>query len=391
MLLLRVSFGHHGLTEGPPTTRAELSLMCTSKTAPQLIRRRLVAGLLAVPASRLITMCPSILAETRHLPVGLSARRTRPPLTLLVPSGPITSTADGQIIQNLDIDTNSGNAVNVLHRGVTVRNCRIRHAGGHGLHAEGAIGLLLQDLEIEHVGAPVFGVGPSADRNNLNLDGCSGATVTHVKASRGSANIYVVASAGLRLNFLELHDARGPTPRGQNVQFDRSPHSVLEDFSAENSTTSWTEDNVSVFRSDCCIIRRGLVSYNNSPTGDGVMVEGSSDCVVEDVDAVQQGNGAFAATPQDEEECGGCTFRRCRTRETYNSSRDGRPAPSSGGLSFYTRISAGARKHTITACHYDALANPKNLVWDLRAVNEDLSFTHRRFDPRGPVRLAFGW
>lgn len=46
------------------------------------------------------------------------------------------------------------------------------------------------------------------------------------------------------------------------------------------------------FRSDRCVVRRGLVSYNNSPSGDGVMIEGSSDCTVEDVDAVQQGNGA---------------------------------------------------------------------------------------------------
>ncbi|HVC56959.1 MAG TPA: right-handed parallel beta-helix repeat-containing protein [Stellaceae bacterium] len=362
--------------------------MDTTEVTRQLLRRRLVGALLVAPATSLIAPRRPLSAQARHRSVDPAAS-CRPPR--LVPSGPVVTTADGQVIENLDIYVGSGNGVTVLHRGVTVRNCRIRHAGGNGLHAEGARGLRLHDLEIEHVGAPAIGVGPNEDRNNLNLDGCAGAIVTRVRASRGSANIYALRSAHLRLIFLELHDARGPSPRGQNVQFDRSPYSILQNFSAENGASSWTEDNVSVFRSDGCIVRRGLVSYNNSPTGDGVMLEGSFACVVEEVDAVQQGNSAFAATPNDAAGSGGCIFRRCRTRETYNSSRDGRPAPSSGGLSFYTRVSAGARKHTITACHYDALANPANLLWDAHAVNRGWSITHRRFQARGAIRLAFGW
>jgi hypothetical protein len=57
---------------------------------------------------------------------------------------------------------------------------------------------------------------------------------------------------------LALHDARGPFPRGQNVQLDRLPNSIAQDFLAENGLTSLTEDNVSVFRSDRCVVRRGL-------------------------------------------------------------------------------------------------------------------------------------
>jgi len=49
------------------------------------------------------------------------------------------------------------------------------------------------------------------------------------------------------MSFLELHDARGSVPRGQHVPLHKSPSSILEDFSAENGPTSWTEDNVSVF------------------------------------------------------------------------------------------------------------------------------------------------
>jgi hypothetical protein len=356
-------------------------------------RRRLLSALLGFSASGLVVADPPppTLRQAQPYPDDSNRRDGPAPITTLMPSGPIASHADGQVVANLDIDAISANGVTVAHRSVTVRNCRIRHAGRHGVYAENAPGLVLQDLEIDHVGAPASGVGPSQNRNNVNLENCPSAIVTRVKASRGSSNIYVQSSEGARLSFLELHDARGPTPRGQNVQFNMSPDSILEDFSAENGPTSWTEDNVSIFRSDRCTVRRGLLSYNNSPTGDGIMIEGGFDCRVEEVDALQQGNGAFAAVPEGDAGCGGCVFLRCRTAHSYNSARDDRPAPTSNGLSIYTRISAGARKHVITDCHYDALANPKNLIWDLSAVAAGWSFTPRAFAPRTPIRLVFGW
>ncbi len=347
-------------------------------------RRQLLTILLGVSASSLVT------AEPRT-PTAPPMRAPEGPRVALARSGPVASQADGQVIANLDIDSRVGDAVTVTHQGVTVRNCRIRHDGRHGVYAMSALGLVLQDLEIDHVGAPPSGAAPSEYRNNVNLQDCPNATITRVKASSGSSNIYLEDSAGTRLSFLELHDARGPEPRGQNVQFNRSPNSILEDFSGENGSTSWTEDNVSVFRSDRCIIRRGLVSYNNSPTGDGIMIEGGFDCLVEDVDALQQGNGAFAAVPEGSAGSGGCSFLRCRTARSYNGRRDGREAPSSNGLSIYTKISPGARKHTVTDCHYDALANPKNLIWDVRSINAGWSFTRRAFAPRAPIRLAFNW
>jgi hypothetical protein len=354
-------------------------------------RRRLLGGLLALPASSFVVAPSPTPPRAQPYPENSNINGRRAATIALTPSDTVTSHADGQLIENLDVEASFGNGVTVLHRDVTVRNCRIRYAEGHGVHAEGATGLVLQNIEIDHVGAPLSGAGPSDLRNCVNLEACPGATVNRVKASRGSSNIYVVSSEGVRLRYLELHDARGPMPRGQNVQFHRSPNSMLEDFSAENGPTSWTEDNISVFRSDSCVVRRGLVSYNNSPTGDGVMIEGSFDCLVEDVDAVQQGNGAFAAVPEGAAGSGGCTFRRCRTRDTYNSERDGRAAPSSNGLSFYMLVSAGARKHTIVDCQYDALANPDNLIWDERAVNKSWSIRPRMFVPRPPFRLVFDW
>lgn len=308
----------------------------------------------------------------------------------LIPSGAVSSSADGQVIENLDILAARGNALTILHKNVTVTNCRIRHAEGHGIHAQYADNLLLQNLEIERVeGAPK--TGPKDFDNNIDLNECENAKVVRVKASRGSSNLYLERSPGLRLTLLEMHDARGPFPRGQNIQLNQCPGSLLEDFSAENGPSSWTEDNVSVYRSDGCSVRRGLVSYNNSPTGDGVMLEGSSNCLVEDVDAVQQGNGAFAAVPEGKVGSGGCVFLRCRTRQSYNTRRDGRDAPSSNGVSFYVEISAGAQKHTIADCCYDHIANPRNLIWNTKALNPGWSFTRRPFVPLSPLRLAFQW
>lgn len=355
----------------------------------RLNRRNLLRNLIGLSALR------SSLAWAQSHSSGqpLSGNPSESPRTygLLSKSGSIASQGDGQVIENLDIEVRDGDAVTILHDRVVLRNCRIRHAGGNGVFAGGCSGLRLENLEIEHIGAPTKGVGPDENRNNINLYDCPKAIIHRVRAAKGASNIYVQESPEAHLSFLELYDARGPMPRGQNVQFNQSHRSLLEDFSAENGPTSWTEDNVSVFHSNGCIVRRGLVFYNNSPTGDGVMVEGSFDCLIEDIDAVQQGNGAFAAVTQEDMGSGGCRFRRCRTRDSYNAPRDGRAAPTSNGLSIYTLISAGAQKHVIEDCAYFNLANPRNLIWRHDAVERDWSFVMRNFTPRGPIRLQFPW
>ena len=310
--------------------------------------------------------------------------------TGLVPSGPISSRAHGELIEWLDVAALNGNGISVRHRNVTVRNCRIRHTQGHGLYAEGAGGLVLQDIDIA---GPINAIPrqPKEPGNNVSLFGCAGGRIVRLRASRGASNVYAEDSPRLHISHVELHDARGPYPRGQNVQFNRSPYGLLEDFSAENGLDAWTEDNISVFQSNRTVVRRGLVRYNNSPTGDGVMLEGSLKCLVEDVDAVQQGNGAFAAVPGGGGRSGGCTFRRCRTRDSYDSVRDGRPPPTSGGLSFYVSSSEGLEKHAIQDCHFDRVARPDNLVWDTRFLEKGWTLSPRPFQPRAAVRLHFPW
>lgn len=370
--------------QAEPTSDTRTGRVAGNLLKSRLNRRCLLAGL-ALSVS-------GVVGAALHLGMGRSGGGNWfGGATFLRPSGPVLSRADGQVIENLDIYAPHGNGITALHQGVIVRSCRIRHAMGNGIYARGAAGIRLQDLEIDHVGVPPSGIGPSQNRNNIELESCPDAIIIRVKASRGSSNIYVVDCPGTQMSFLELHDARGPFPRGQNAQFNRSPDTSLEEFSAENGPTSWTEDNISAFHSDRCTIRRGLVFYNNSPTGAGVMLEGSFNCRVDDVDAVQQGNGAFSAVPQGKVGSGGCSFTRCRSRDTYNEPRDGRDAPTSNGLSFHTRISEGAEKHSIRDCCVYALANPGNIIWETAAVHAGWSIERKTFDPWPPLRLAFNW
>ena len=74
----------------------------------------------------------------------------------LTPSGPVQASTNGQIIEGLDI-TASGNTAGIRINGrsdVVVRNCRIRHASGRGIHATSSPRLLIEDVDILCTGAP---------------------------------------------------------------------------------------------------------------------------------------------------------------------------------------------------------------------------------------------
>ena len=273
-------------------------------------RRHVLAGLLAIPS--------------------LKDRPAR--MAGLVTTGPVRSSSDNQVIEGPDIVAPSGDALVLSHRGLTVRDGRIRHATGHRVYAHDAEELVLQNLEVVR---SVPSTPGTEEHSNINLSSCPGAVLTNIRAVRGSSNIYIEHSQACRIRAVELHDARGSYPRGQNIQMSWSPGCILGNFSGENGPTSWTEDNVSVFCSDRCTVRRELASYNNGPTGNGVMLEDSFDCLIQDVDAVEQGNGGFAAVPMEDFGSGRCVFLRCRTRASYNARRDGRNPtvrPSTCGL-----------------------------------------------------------
>jgi len=291
--------------------------------------------------------------------VDSSSESGGPPPCELTPSGPIVVDADDQVIEDLHIVSARGAAITIEgHPGVTIRNVWIEHAGGPGISiGAGSTDVRIENVAIEHTGAPAQGENPSDELVNIECYGSERPTITNARLVRGSSGVYLVECPDAMLSVLEGHDFRGPFPRGQLVQFDKSSGSVLEDFSVINpQDSSWPEDNVNVYQSVDVEIRRGLVDGNNSPSGVGVIFDGDEALgVVEDVDAIRMGNGCFS----DYAGSDGVVFRRTRCRENICEDQ-GRGLPLSNALMW-----AGHPEYTqirIEDSQYFASCNG-NLVW----------------------------
>ncbi len=305
---------------------------------------------------------------------------------VLTSSGPVTATADNQVIQNLLITASTGNGVTVTsHTGVTIQNCEIHHVTGSGIGFSNANNLHITNCLIINDGAPASGQNPSTNLCNISGQYSTGLVFTNLKLVRGSSGIRVLSCPGAHFSFLEGHDFRGPYPRGQLVQFDKSDNCILEDFSCENPpSTSWPEDIVSVFQSSSATVQRGLVDGNNSTNGVGIMFEQSggvgSGGLCQDVDAIHQSDGCFSAYPGTN-----VVFNRTRSRDNFNTDQ-GRGLPASGALAWAG--GPGSSNLQIQNSNYFNLAGQQ--VWDRNNFTL-IQLTSLDFTPRAPIRIAFSW
>ncbi len=300
-------------------------------------------------------------------------------------SGPITVTGNGQLIQNLIITSTNGPAITINgFSGAIINNVVIHHNGGQGIAVAFAPGTTITNADIIFDGAPPAGADPSTNDNNIDCLKSSRLTVTNVRLTRGSSGIYLNQCPHSALSAIEGHDQRGPFPRGQLVQWDNSDHGTLTNFSDENSVaTSWTEDNVNIYQSHHIRIASGLVDTNNSPSGDGVIADNASgDVAVEDVDAVHQSNGCFAAYGGGEFNV---TFRHTRCRDTVCTLPRGNPLSGSLAWGLDPKAIKGALniEHSI----YANLCNPGNLVFDADQANI-LQLEQSNFAPKPPLRVT---
>eukprot|EP00662_Eupelagonemidae_sp_cell21_P035018 gene35018-36794_t len=259
----------------------------------------------------------------------------------LTESGPVTAKTDGQVIEYLSITTNATTPGIMVQgrKNVVIRNCRIQHHAqtaypyGNGIYFTKA-----DNLTIDHV----------------DLSTCPGATVSQFVAEHFVAE-----------------NMRGPYPRGQCFQCTNSDNVVVEDFYCRNDNTSWTEDNLSLFRSSNVTVRRGLIDGNDAPNGVGVMFEQDDPTkhggLCEDVDAVHMGDGCFSTYGGK-----GIRFVRARCRDNHCAGWAGRDKPASGGVN-----SSGIR---IEQSSYYA-------AWAF--VEKDLSEVD--FALRSPVSVSFCW
>lgn len=193
-------------------------------------------------------------------------------------SAPTSVTHDNQVVELLYIRSLDEPAIVVNDfKNVIIQNVVVEHGTtSAGIDFSGADGLLIRNVTTALVGGPTTGPLPSAGAVGINGLGTQNLRVQNVRTSGSSSGIYLLDCPEAHLSYIVGRNMRGPFPRGQCVQFNKSPNSMLEDFYCFNEVgknVSHTEDNISVFQSNNVTIRRGLIDGNNSPSGDGIMVE----------------------------------------------------------------------------------------------------------------------
>jgi hypothetical protein len=328
--------------------------------------------------------------------------------------GPQKATQNNQVFDQLQILTTTNvPAVDVGNfDGVKITNCWIDHHE-RGIFGDGCDNLLIDHCVINCNSAPA--AGPGVTLGLSNCDNCtdnisigSGINVhiTNVECRDGYHNIFC-GNAG-NLNGLVIQNVNCYNPRGK-LSFGGNAIAVgqstgiinakISDFYCYmNPTIGWCEDMVSLgSASNTITLKRGCVDGNNSPTGDGIMIEnGATNIVVDSVDILNQGNGVAAIYANSI-----ATYKNIRIRGqktgSYNSGGNTRNVPNGVCLlscsgSMGTLINCLIDKPTIlnsccgfiTSCGMSdySVAGPN---WTAGSFAQ---ITNGTFTPRGPIALT---
>lgn len=265
---------------------------------------------------------------------------------------------------------------------LVLRNVHIRHAGGRGLLIENSRDIRITNLVIESTDAPPSGAHHSTERENIRVLNSPDLTMERVRLYRGSSGIYLLQSDRVTLRQVYGEDFRGPYPRGQFVQWDKSNAGLLEQFHTVSYPRSWPEDNINVYRSQNVLIRNGLIDGNNAPNGAGVIFDGgTASGQVMDVDTLRMGNGSFSAYD------GTNDVRFIRTRSAHQICTDqGRGKPASGGTIWtaHPRLNA---VEVIDSIYADSCFQ---VAWP-RAAFSRLEVSHQPFTSHPSVKPSMCW
>jgi hypothetical protein len=330
-----------------------------------------------------------LLAGCSQLRLPSSSAR---PTLVLRDSSAIKVTQAGQVVENLRIVVQNGPAIEVDNfKNVTIRNCYIEHQSGYGIKFSNADGLKIESVDIKHTGFPHERKLPDITHGNIDGSNSKSVTMSHVRASGGSAGIYLYKSSNARLTTLELKNFRGPFWKGQAIQLNESDDVVVDGFYVENEPAkSWVEDNISIYHSSSGIIRNGVIVGNDAPYGAAIQFEQrqgvDSDGLVDNVVAIGTMNAGFSTYPGFN-----VIFRRTFLRDNFCGDR-GRGVPVSGGLGWQLGgLGNGAPSNStngrIEDSRYYNLCN-NNLTygnWSLA----DLKQENQRVET--PATLKFPW
>ena len=305
------------------------------------------------------------------------------PPAALTPSGSITVSGNNTVIENKEI---TGKIECVNWNGLTIRNCIVKHSGASAIFAQNCDGLTIEDVWTEYTANP-GGQNPlPGEWFAVKLNNVRGAANLTRLTMIGTGIYAVISPANFKMSFIEGHDMRGPTSplRGQLIQMNQCPNDiVIEDWSCENAKdNSRPEDVISIYQcgANKVKIRRGLADGCNSPSGVMVMIEnGTTGALIEDVDVVRHGNGAFSF--YDASNNG--TFKNCRLKDQVIGNQ-GRGNPSSGASGQPCNLVAAPG---VTGARFEALKYQNissNHTWVTSGTV--VQMTQENFTPRSPIR-----
>jgi hypothetical protein len=315
--------------------------------------------------------------------------------TLKSQSGTLKVTQSNQVIENVHVQAPNGDGISIGSglSNITIQNSWIEFGlNGSGITFSSVNGLTIQNVLVElSLGGHSSGALPSSELVCINGYGTTNLKIINTTTNYGSSGIYLIKCTASYIGHHEAHNLRGPFPRGQCVQWDNSDNSVLEDFYCQNDNSSWTEDNISIYQSSNCTVRRGVVDGNNSPSGDGIMFEQSASGIkgglCQNVDTVNQGNGCYAGYPAQNVE-----FQYVRTKNNHCTGWSGRAPPSSNALVFAGGSESGIDSHnlSVVSSQYYNLCNPGNLFWPTSAFSV-MDAVNQDFDLREIITNKFCW
>ncbi|WP_375410597.1 right-handed parallel beta-helix repeat-containing protein [uncultured Methylobacterium sp.] len=105
----------------------------------------------------------------------------------------ITTTYDGQIIENLDLWVASGDAITVQNAGVIIRNVTIHHATGNGVTVENASNVTISDSLIVNSNSPAGQAGENENYETTAIRATDSANlkVDHVTMRDSETGVYL--------------------------------------------------------------------------------------------------------------------------------------------------------------------------------------------------------
>jgi hypothetical protein len=186
----------HWPSGGYPSTASGLATDINHRQLTATDGHTVVGGALAYPSTVNTTNYFIDVVYAYHWPTLANTGTTG----VLTPSARVSTTSNGQTIENLIIDGHGSSGVFVTHDNCIVRNCFILNYGPWGVQATDGTGTTVEDCEFDGNGYGAAGViaGPDTTIRRCNI--------------YGNENGVMIAGGGVTVEDCVLHNLESPVP-----------------------------------------------------------------------------------------------------------------------------------------------------------------------------------